>query len=69
MSPIEELRDELIGKYARIANTVQAYFSDDDLLVDLRKQLDTLLKSRNETLSMEVYTLVVLRAFRTLRGA
>ena len=68
MSPIEDLLDDLIGKYARMKDTVEVYFNDDDLLLDLRKQLDTLLDSRNEPLSMEVYTFVVMRAFRTLRG-
>ena len=46
---------------------MQAHISDDDLLVDLRAQLDTILGVKNEALPMEVYTFVIMRALRVLK--
>ncbi len=67
ISPVENILYDLIGKYGRKREQVSVQVGDDALLTDLGMQLDAVLEKRDEALSMEVYALLVLRAFRTLR--
>lgn len=64
---MDELVKELVGKCRRMRDNVEMDMSDDTLLVDLGKQLDAMLGATDEALSMEVYTFVVMRAFRLLK--
>lgn len=69
MSLFEDMIDELTSGPSGSGAGVYARMSDDVLLSDLRERLDMLLSRRQQTLSMEVYTFVVLRAFRSLKEA
>lgn len=59
--------NELIENCRRMEAGLQNSISDDELLIDLRKHLDAILGSADEALPMEVYTFVVMRAFRVLK--
>ncbi|MCV0429731.1 MAG: hypothetical protein K5905_30200 [Roseibium sp.] len=64
---MEEIINELVETCRRMSEGMRAHISDDDLLIDLRAQLDAILGAKNEALPMEVYTFVVMRALRVLK--
>ena len=64
---MEEMINELTESCRRMGAGLHKSISDEELLTDLRKQLDAILEVADDSLSMEVYTFVVLRAFRVLR--
>ncbi|MEM9634833.1 MAG: hypothetical protein AAGA50_26115 [Pseudomonadota bacterium] len=64
---MEEMINELMENCRRMGAGLQNSISDDELLIDLRKQLDAILETADDALPMEVYTFVVMRAFRRLK--
>jgi len=66
---MEDIINELVGKYRAADKISPAFQSDEEVLINLRKKLDEMLLKKNQTFSMEIYTLVMMRAFRILKGA
>ncbi|MBD8890042.1 hypothetical protein [Roseibium litorale] len=66
---MDNLVSKLVGRYGQPGGKAAADFgSDDGLISDLRRELDTIVREQAQSFHIKAYTAIALRAFWILRG-
>ena len=66
---MDEVVSKLVGRYTQPGGKMVADFgSDDNLISDLRRELDMIVRQQAASFHIKAYTAIALRAFWILRG-